>query len=132
MISPSMVEKAARFFIDEGEGLFREDQYEELKSYIIAHIIYGTLKVFEENGEILAAARWNWVGDNQVHILDVAVKKEHRHRGIVRILARRCLTEHPQCIGIFYDNKELTKKLYRPRSYFFKRGRIENEAFVKN
>jgi hypothetical protein len=125
-----MVDKAARFFIDEGEGLFKEEQLNDLKNMIIHHIIYGTIKVFHENGEIIAGARWNWVNEKQVEVLDAAVRRGSRGKKLVLMLARKCLEENPQCVGIFYENKEQTKKLYRPRTYFLKKER-ENNAYVK-
>lgn len=132
MSQTSMVDKVARFFIDEGEGLFKEEQLNELKNMIIYHIIYGTLKVFHENGEIVACARWNWVNENQVFILDAAVKRGHRGKNLVLSLARKCLEEHPHCIGMYYQNKEQTKKLYRPRNYFFKKERDKHEVISQN
>ena len=128
----SMVDKVARFFIDEGEGLFREDQLNDLKNMIIYHIIYGTLKVIHEDGEIVAAARWNWQTPTQVFICDAAVKKSHRQKGLVAQLAKKCLSEHPHCVGIFYQNKEMTKTHYRPRNYFFKKERDKHEVISQD
>ena len=128
----SQIEKIARFFIDEGEGLFKEEQLNELKNMIIWHMIYGTLKVIYDDGEIVAASRWNWKNEKQVFILDAAVRKSHRSKGLVRQMARKCLAEHPQCIGMFYQNKEQTKTLYRPRNYFFKKESDKHEVISKN
>lgn len=124
-----MIDKIVDFFIKEGDGLFKEEQRGELTNHIINHIVYGTLKCWFDGNGISAAARWNWVSNNQVEVLDAVVRKDLRNKDVALFLAKRCLEENPSCIGIFFQDKQQKRRFYRKREYFFRRN--FNESNVK-
>lgn len=104
-----LAEEVSEFFITEGDGLFIPDDKSDLALAILGHIRYGTLKVFRDSQGIAAALRWNWVGENEVYVLDAAVRSDLRGVGMIKKAAQACLRENPGCLSVTYHEREMKK-----------------------
>ena len=59
--------------------------YEKLLEAINKHLNYGTIEVIEKEGEILAIARYNIVGDTAI-VLDAVVKPEFTFKNLLKLM----------------------------------------------
>lgn len=123
-----MIDAVVDFFYEHGDGLFKEHQRDQLHDALIMHIAYGTIKVWADEKGVVAAARWNWCSKNQVEVLDFAIRKDMRKKGLVKPFTRACLDDLPSCVGIFFQDKAMKHRYYKRREYFYTERGETNEV----
>ena len=119
------IKEIINFILKEGNGLYTALERGKLKEIIEEHLKYGTAMIIrsKENNEIVAVARWNWIGSSTVHILDVIIKKEHRSPRMLKYMLALGLAKNPQCRFVTYE---------RLQKYPDREGRIfKVEQFLK-
>lgn len=66
---------------------YGEFNREEIEAHCRQHLIYGTLATLRFKGKLIAMARWNWVSQDTMEILDVVVHPAHRGVRTLRAFA---------------------------------------------
>ena len=107
------------FVIDNGDGHYDGRSVEELYDFIKKHKEYGTMLTLRDPKGIVAVARWNWVNDNTVYILDCIVRPDYRSRQTIRYLIDLGFKNNPKAEyfkfmrGSKYPNRK--QRLYKVR-----------------
>ena len=104
---------------DKGNDIFDD---KTLREYLEIHIAYNTCNVlYDEDKKIMAISRWDAVGDT-VHILEVVVRKDCRHKGVLKKLVKMGLDTFPYAKYIEYISFEREwRKDMKARKYKIRR-----------
>ena len=81
-----MIKDIVNFIYDNGDGNYDKFTSDELLSIVNKHIEYKTFLELRDPKGLVAVARWNWVNENTVEILDCVVRPNYRSRQIIRYL----------------------------------------------
>ena len=68
----------------------------------------STYFVLEENGEILGQVGVKRVAD-ELHVMTLAVRPEHRRRGLARALMEAALDTHPDALRVYLEVRPSNK-----------------------
>jgi ribosomal protein S18 acetylase RimI-like enzyme len=97
------------------ENIFDNDT---LREYLTLHIKYKTCSVmYDKDGDIIAISRWDIYG-NTAHILNVIVRKDYRHKGILKELVKAGLDMFPHAKYIEFERewrKDMKVRKYKIR-----------------
>lgn len=111
-----MRSKLVDFFIDEGDGIYKEKDRDDLTDLIDRHLSNSTIVWLEDdNGQTIAAARFNWISSKIAFVIEAVVKKEHRNRFILRRLCDGVKAKYKGLKFIGYER--VHKKNKKSRMY---------------
>lgn len=106
----------ADFMVAHSDGLYADSEATHLVRYIELHIVYGTLMVVRDKGDIVAVCRWNMKSPFEAEILDLVVREDFRHKNISRQMFKKAKEAMPLLQNISfrrkkYHNRERTYSL---------------------
>lgn len=91
------------FIQNEGGQVYQGYDREELEKVIKLHKQYGTfMEIYDKEG-LAAVARWDWVNNDTVHIMDVIIRKGVRGIKVLKALLFLGIKNNPQCKYIGYQ-----------------------------
>ncbi len=124
------VKEIIDFILTNGEGRYDNYDKKQLAEFIELHQKYGTLMTVKDKKGILAVARWNWVGEEAVHIMDVVIRKDARGVEALKGLLILGIKHNPTCKYIGYQRGNIgdyAVRLYKVEDFLGIR-KVQQEA----
>ena len=94
-------------------GYFNKTSDNTLRKILETHYAYGTIMVLRDEKGIASIARWNWRSVIVIEILDCLVRKDLRHKNLVKKMLVIGLTLNPDCQYIIWqrNGNKRTRKM---------------------
>lgn len=109
-----MIDKLTNFLWDNCEYLHEKNTKEVLRDAVQKHWEYKTIVVqYDENG-ICGVCRFEIVDTKEAFILDVAVRKDLRHKDILQRLLLQGLTLYPNIKQLRFYSQDKKKEFVSP------------------
>ena len=111
------VDEILEFIAESGGENYRKMPADEIIDAIEKHIEYRTILTVRDKKGIWGIARWNWVNEEEVDILDVIIRKDRRSIRAIKYLVYLGFKNNPSARymkykrDIKYPNKEKRKML---------------------
>ena len=97
--------EVADFVIKHSNGLYEEFERDSIEDYIEAHIVYGTMMIVREKGEIISVVRWNWTNWNTLRVLDLIIHSKYGNKAVLRDMLIKAKLAMPRLKVITFYRK---------------------------
>lgn len=88
------------------ESYYPSFKRDDVHAELLKHIVYGTIILSREAGEITGLVRWNWIGHNTVDVLDALVQEDKRGVQTLKHFLRRAVAIYPQIKWFIYNKRK--------------------------
>lgn len=105
------------FMQEEGGEIYQGYNREELEKVIELHRNYGTFLSVSDTKGLVAVARWNFINEKKVHILDVIIRKDARGIYSLKGLLLLGIKRYPQIEEIVYERKGINPRTYKVKDF---------------
>jgi len=103
MIEQKEIDEIIEFVVENGGEHYSKLPAEDFISAIKGHDKYGTIEIVRDDKGIAAIARWNWIADNEVKVLDCIVRKDMRSSRMIKYLVKLGSDNNKNIKFIRYD-----------------------------
>jgi len=100
------LDEIASFVIKNGKGLYLQLDYNSIKNFIEKHITYKTLIIVRDKEGILSVCRWNIPTKEEVHVLDLVIRKGHTYRGLIKRIISKGIIMYPMIKYLVWEREK--------------------------
>ena len=97
------IDEIIEFVLDNSDGEYAKLPAEDFIEAIHKHIEYGTYLQVKDKKGLVAVARWNWVSQDEVKVLDCVVRRDRRSPRMIKYLVMLGLKNNPSAKYMTYD-----------------------------
>jgi hypothetical protein len=97
------IDETIEFILSNSNGQYSKLPAEDFITAIKKHEEYGTFMTVRDDKGIVGLVRWNWVGDDTLHVLDCIVRKDMRSIRIIKYLTTLGFSKNPTAKYLTYD-----------------------------
>ena len=101
---------------------WRKINTNKLYKIIQQHFSYQTILVTRDEKGIASMVRWNWKSDIVIEVLDMIIREDLRHTGLLKKVLIYGLQQNPNCKYLLWERE---RKLHKPKQL------IEVEKLIK-
>ena len=105
-LATSTETEVADFVCQFSDGLYSYGDHAQIEKFVMLHMMYGTLMIVRDNGEIIAVCRWNMPTPTHARILDLIVHPNFRHKFLARKMFIRAKRAMPQLETFEFHRKK--------------------------
>ena len=96
----------ADFIVTNSDGLYADKEAIHLSKYLELHIIYGTIMIVRDKGDIVAVCRWNMTKPTHAEILDFVVREDFRNKNLSKGMFKKAKEAMPLLQNISFSRKK--------------------------
>jgi len=97
------LDEIIEFVVEHGGANYAKMPYDDFVKAIKKHKEYGTLMSVRDKKGIAALARWNWINEEEVEILDCVVRKDLRGPRMIKYLIHLGFNKNPKAKYMKYQ-----------------------------